>query len=43
MLYLVTGGSGSGKSEYGEQLAVLNHQKQQCSLDYIATMLFDEE
>ena len=44
MLYLVTGGSGSGKSEYAEKLAVLNHQKEQGSLYYIATMVsYDEE
>lgn len=41
MLYLVTGGSGSGKSEYAEQLAV--RQSSVCSsergkLCYIATM-----
>lgn len=44
MLYLVTGGSGSGKSEYAEKLAVSVYQKGQGALYYIATMVpFDEE
>lgn len=46
MLYLVTGGSGSGKSEYAEQLAV--RQSLSCSseggkLCYIATMYPGDE
>ena len=41
MVVLVIGGSGSGKSEYAENLAVRIHQK---DLVYIATMQpFDEE
>ena len=40
MLYLRTGGSGSGKSEYAEKLAVSMHQKGLAAggLFYIATM-----
>lgn len=40
MLYLITGGSGSGKSEYAEKLAVSMHQKEEEAggLYYIATM-----
>lgn len=40
MLYLITGGSGSGKSEYAEKLAVTMHQKGLAAggLFYIATM-----
>ncbi len=39
MLYLITGGSGSGKSEYAERLAVDRHQKRKAGkLYYIATM-----
>lgn len=40
MLYLVTGGSGSGKSEFAERLAVLQYEKTGASgrLYYIATM-----
>lgn len=41
MLYLVTGGSGSGKSEYAENLAVSLKKE---NLIYIATMFpFDDE
>jgi len=44
MLYVVTGGSGSGKSEYAEKLAVSNYRKEQGALYYIATMVpYDEE
>lgn len=45
MMALITGGSGSGKSEYGENLAVrLASQKEDSRLIYIATMTpFDEE
>lgn len=46
MLYLVTGGSGSGKSCFAEKLAVDRHRKlfSQGGLYYIATMLpYDEE
>ncbi len=44
MLYMVTGGNGSGKSEYAEKLAVSNHRKEQGSLYYIATMIpYDKE
>lgn len=45
MLHLVTGGSGSGKSWYAEQLAVNAHkEKSKGMLYYIATMYpFDEE
>lgn len=47
MFYLVTGGSGSGKSEYAEQLAVrqfLGGPSKQGKLYYIATMYpCDEE
>lgn len=41
MLYFVTGGSGSGKSEYAENLAVEMHQGEFLggALYYIATML----
>ena len=45
MLYLVTGGSGSGKSAYAEDLAVqLKNQTRDGSLYYMATMhCYDEE
>lgn len=45
MLTLVTGGSGSGKSEYAETLAVEAHEKSpEGKLYYIATMYpYDEE
>lgn len=46
MLYLVTGGSGSGKSEYAENLAVKLHAEKQnkTNLYYIAAMKsYDEE
>lgn len=46
MLYIVTGGSGSGKSEYAEKLAVDRHRKEYAggNLYYIATMYpYDEE
>lgn len=46
MLYLVTGGSGSGKSEFAEKLAVSRHQSEHWKgkLCYIATMYpYDEE
>ena len=40
MLYLVTGGSGSGKSEYAENLAVSRHRNESKygRLIYVATM-----
>ena len=39
MLYLITGGSGSGKSEYAERLTVDRHQEGRAGkLYYIATM-----
>lgn len=38
MLYVVTGGSGSGKSEYAESLAV-QRRTEQGNLYYIATMI----
>lgn len=39
MLYLITGGSGSGKSEYAEKLAAdLHHRKKNGFLYYVATM-----
>lgn len=39
MLYLITGGSGSGKSEYAEKLAVDRHQKKRTGgFYYVATM-----
>lgn len=46
MLYMVSGGSGSGKSEYAEKIAVLAHRSeyQSGNLYYIATMYpYDEE
>lgn len=46
MLYIITGGSGSGKSEYAEQLAVELHKERASAgkLYYIATMYpYDEE
>lgn len=45
MLYLVTGGSGSGKSEYAETLAAAAHGKNpKGKLYYVATMYpYDEE
>lgn len=46
MRYLVTGGSGSGKSEFAEKLAVSKHQSEHLNgkLYYIATMYpYDEE
>lgn len=47
MLYLVTGGSGSGKSEYAENLAMQLHKRQASaagSLYYVATMYsYDRE
>lgn len=45
MLNLITGGSGSGKSEYAESLAVAAHKKSpEGKLYYIATMYpYDEE
>ena len=39
MFALVTGGSGSGKSEYAETLAVELAEKEQLPLYYIATMV----
>lgn len=46
MLYLITGGSGSGKSEYAESIAVLKHQSEfaEGELYYIAAMYpYDDE
>lgn len=46
MLYVVTGGSGSGKSEYAENTAIKIHNDKfkEGSLYYVATMeAFDEE
>lgn len=46
MLYLITGGSGSGKSEYAEKLAEDRHKNKfpEGKLYYVATMYpFDEE
>ena len=44
MIELVTGGSGSGKSEYAESRAVRIHRKYGGRLIYIATMMaYDEE
>lgn len=46
MLYMVTGGSASGKSEYAENLAVSQHKKNfsDGNLFYVATMYpYDEE
>ena len=38
MLYIVTGGSGSGKSEYAEQIAVQCRNGNGGTLWYLATM-----
>ena len=44
MLYLVTGGSGSGKSEYAEQTAVQCQKENGGRLFYLATMrVWDDE
>ncbi len=44
MLYLIIGGSGSGKSEYAEKVAVNCHKDTSGKLIYIATMrIWDEE
>ena len=44
MLYIVTGGSGSGKSEYAEQTAVQCRNRTGGTLWYLATMLiWDDE
>lgn len=44
MLYLVTGGSASGKSEYAEEMAVSLQRKNKGGLFYVAAMYpFDEE
>jgi len=46
MLYLITGGSGSGKSEYAENIAASKHQSefQDGNLYYVAAMYpYDEE
>lgn len=46
MLYIITGGSGSGKSEFAEKIAVSKHQSEyrDGNLYYIATMYpYDEE
>lgn len=44
MIELVTGGSGSGKSEYAESRAVSIHRKYGGRLIYIATMMaYDDE
>lgn len=39
MLYVITGGSGSGKSAYAENLAVSLAEKENSQLVYIATMI----
>lgn len=44
MMYFIYGGSGSGKSAFGEKLAVKLGEKGNCPLYYIATMYpYDEE
>ena len=44
MLYIVTGGSGSGKSEYAEQTAVQCRNRTGGTLWYLATMrIWDDE
>ena len=44
MLYIVTGGSGSGKSEYAEQIAVQCRNRIGGALWYLATMrIWDDE
>ncbi|WP_448862521.1 bifunctional adenosylcobinamide kinase/adenosylcobinamide-phosphate guanylyltransferase [Clostridium sp.] len=44
MLYIVTGGSGSGKSEYAEQIAVQCRNRTGGTLWYLATMrIWDDE
>lgn len=44
MMYFIYGGSGSGKSAFGEKLAVMLGEKGSCPLYYIATMYpYDEE
>lgn len=50
MIYLITGGSGSGKSAYGEKLAAARYReaqkihKERAGLYYVATMFpYDEE
>lgn len=44
MLYIIYGGSGSGKSAYGEDMAVKLSKKRNSPLYYIATMYpYDEE
>ena len=44
MLYIVTGGSGSGKSEYDEQIAVQCRNRTGGTLWYLATMrIWDDE
>ena len=44
MLYIVTGGSGSGKSEYAEQTAVQCRNRNGGTLWYLATMrIWDDE
>ncbi len=44
MLYIVTGGSGSGKSEYAEQIAVQCRNRIGGTLWYLATMrIWDDE
>lgn len=44
MLYIVTGGSGSGKSEYAEQIAVQCRNRNGATLWYLATMrIWDDE
>ena len=44
MLYVVTGGSGSGKSEYAEKIAVQCHEHAEGTLFYLATMrVWDDE
>ena len=44
MLYIITGGSGSGKSEYAEQTAVQCRNRTGGTLWYLATMrIWDDE
>lgn len=44
MLYIVTGGSGSGKSEYAEQIAAQCRNRNGATLWYLATMrIWDDE
>jgi adenosylcobinamide kinase/adenosylcobinamide-phosphate guanylyltransferase len=44
MLYLISGGSGSGKSEYAESVATEKHKIEKGGLYYVATMkVYDDE